>query len=205
VLAASEAVRARIADAAGTDDIDAPEFVEALRFGTWDELVEHHHAPTVALDANGQGNAHVSFAFAAHRATVDVDVELGLVKLVDLVTSQDVGRQLNPLQLLGQLEGGTVQGVGLALMEEIVVVDGRVMNASFTDYLIPTIADVCDLRVAAIIEQPEPGAPFGAKGVGEAPTIPSTAAVVAAVRAATGLALPRTPVRPSDIALGERS
>ena len=205
VLAAAEAVRARIAEAAGTDDIDAPEFVEAMRFGTWDELVEHHHAPTVALDANGQGDAHVSFAFAAHRATVDVDVELGLVKLVDLVTSQDVGRQLNPLQLLGQLEGGTVQGVGLALMEEIVVVDGRVMNASFTDYLIPTIADVCDLRVAAIIEQPEPGAPFGAKGVGEAPTIPSTAAVVAAVRAATGLALPRTPVRPSDIALGERS
>lgn len=204
VLAAAQAIRARVAAAADSDDIRSPGFGDALVGSVWDELVEHHHAPTVALDGNGQGDAHVSFAFAAHRATVDVDVELGLVKLVDLVTSQDVGRQLNPLQLLGQLEGGATQGVGLALMEEIVVADGLVMNASFTDYLIPTIADVCDLRVAAIIEEPEPGAPFGAKGVGEPPTISSTAAVVAAVRAATGLALARTPVRPADIAFGER-
>ncbi len=205
VLAAAEAIRARIAAAIGTDDITAPDFVRALADNEWDELVEHHHAPTVALDADGQGDAHVSFAFAAHRATVDVDLELGLVKLVDLVTSQDVGRQLNPLQLLGQLEGGATQGVGLALMEEILVADGLVMNASFTDYLIPTIADVCGLRIGAIIEEAEPGAPFGAKGVGEPPTISSTAAVVAAVRSATGLTLPRTPVRPTDIAFGERS
>jgi CO/xanthine dehydrogenase Mo-binding subunit len=77
-----------------------------------------------------------------------------------------------------------------------------VKNASFTDYLIPTALDLPDLRVAAIIEEPEPqlGAPFGAKGVGEAPTISSGAAVVAAIRAATGLPLPRVPVRPSDIA-----
>ena len=162
---------------------------------------EHHHRITHPLDADGQGDAHVSFAFAAHRAVVDVDVDLGLVRLVDLSTSQDVGRVMNPLQLLGQLEGGAAQGAGLALMEEIVVDGGRIRNASFTDYLIPTALDLPLLGVSAIIEEPEPGAPFGAKGAGEPPTISSTAAVVAAIRAATGLDLPRTPVRPHDIAL----
>ena len=165
------------------------------------ETVEYHHAPTSELDPDGQGNAHVSFAFSAHRAVVDVDVELGLVRLVDLSTSQDVGRVMNPLQLLGQLEGGAAQGAGLALMEEIVVDDGHIRNPSFTDYLIPTALDLPLLGVSALIEEPEPGAPFGAKGAGEPPTISSTAAVVAAIRDATGLDLTRTPVRPQDIAL----
>jgi CO/xanthine dehydrogenase Mo-binding subunit len=170
--------------------------------GSWSASVVHQHAPTTPLDEDGQGRPHVSYTFACHRATVDVDVELGLVRLVDLVTSQEVGKILNPVQLLGQLEGGAAQGAGLALMEEIVLDGGYVKNASFTDYLIPTALDLPDLRVAAIIEEPEPqlGAPFGAKGVGEAPTISSGAAVVAAIRAATGLPLPRVPVRPSDIA-----
>jgi CO/xanthine dehydrogenase Mo-binding subunit len=86
-------------------------------------------------------------------------------------------------------------------MEEIVTSDGRILNASFTDYLIPTALDLPTLTVAALIEQPEPGAPFGAKGAGEPPTISSTAAVVGALRDATGLELTRAPVRPQDIAL----
>ena len=86
-------------------------------------------------------------------------------------------------------------------MEEIVVVDGLVRNPSFTDYLIPTALDLPDLHVAAVIEDAEPGAPFGAKGVGEPPTISSGPAVAAAIRDATGLALTRVPVRPDDIAL----
>ena len=189
----------RVVSADGSIDVAVAEAVSEVV----QETVEHHHAPTQHLDEDGQGDAHLSFAFAAHRAVVDVDPELGLCRLVDLVTSQDVGRVINPLQLLGQLEGGAAQGVGLALMEEILVSDGAVRNASFTDYLIPTALDLPDLRVGTLIEQPEPGAPFGAKGVGEPPTIPSTPAVVAAVRAATGRALDRTPVRPADIALGD--
>ena len=86
-------------------------------------------------------------------------------------------------------------------MEEIVLDGGRVRNASFTDYLIPTALDMCDVRIARLVEQPEPGAPFGAKGIGEPPTISSTPAVVAAVRQATGLPLNRVPIRPADIAL----
>jgi len=226
VLAAAEAVRAALlavvaeqhgvdpaslvidddrvrSTAAGPVAVDVA-VAEASAGRTFEETVEYHHAPTAPLDDDGQGDAHLSFAFSAHRAVVDVDTDLGLVRLVDLTTSQDVGRILNPTQLLGQLEGGAAQGVGLALMEEIVVEHGLVKNPSFTDYLIPTALDLPDLRVAAIIEEPEPGAPFGAKGVGEPPTISSGAAVIAAVRAATGLELPRVPVRPDDIALAPR-
>ncbi|MGE0880761.1 MAG: molybdopterin cofactor-binding domain-containing protein, partial [Acidimicrobiia bacterium] len=100
-----------------------------------------------------------------------------------------------------QLEGGIAQGLGLAVMEEMVLDRGRVRNPSFTDYLIPTALDMPPVMIAALIEEPEPGAPFGAKGVGEPPTISSTAAVAAAIRRATGLALERVPIRPQDIAL----
>ena len=163
------------------------------------ELVEFHHEPTARLDENGQGNAHVSFAVSAHRAVVDVDIELGLLRVVEMATAQDVGRVLNPLQVIGQIEGGTAQGVGLAVMEEIILDRGKVRNASFTDYLIPTALDMPTVVIAGLIEQPEPGAPYGAKGVGEPPTISSTPAISSAVRSATGLQLPRVPIRPQDI------
>ncbi|MGH8869402.1 MAG: molybdopterin cofactor-binding domain-containing protein [Actinomycetes bacterium] len=166
-----------------------------------EETVEFHHGRTMPLDEHGQGDAHVSFAFAAHRAVVDVDPDLGLVRVVEVATAQDVGRVLNPLQVTGQIEGGIAQGVGLAVMEEVVVDDGVVRNPSFTDYLIPTALDMPEIRVAALIEEPEPDAPFGAKGVGEPPTISSPAAVAAAVRDATGLELTRIPIRPQDVAL----
>lgn len=163
-----------------------------------DVTEEYHHRLTHPLDADGQGDAHVSFACAAHRAVVDVDPELGLVRVVHLATAQDVGRVLNPLQVTGQIEGGIAQGVGLAVMEELILDEGRVRNASFTDYLIPTALDAPTVD-AVLIEEPEPGAPFGAKGVGEPPTISSTPAIVAAIRAASGAECARVPVRPRDI------
>jgi len=201
VLAACEAVRAKVVARAA--ELGMSE-AEAAAGQVFEETVEYHHAPTFPLDEDGQGDAHLALTIAAHRAVVDVDPELGLVRLVDLATSQEVGRILNPTQLLGQLEGGAAQGVGLAMMEEIVVVDGLVRNPSFTDYLIPTALDLPDLRIGAIIEEAEPGAPFGAKGVGEAPTISSGPAVAAAMRDATGLDLERVPVKPDDIALAGR-
>lgn len=160
---------------------------------------EYHHLPTEPLDDQGQGNAFVAFAFSAHRAVVDVDVELGLVRIVEICTAQDVGRILNPVQAIGQIEGGIAQGVGLAVMEELQVDQGRVVNPSFTDYLIPTILDMPPVEIARLIEQPEPLSPLGAKGIGEPPTISSTPAVIAAIRDACGAALTRVPVRPQDI------
>src|SRR6266581_5752506 len=139
-----------------------------------------------------QGNAHWSLAFAAHRAVVDVDPELGLVRVVQIATAQDIGKALNPLAVTGQVEGGIAQGVGLAVMEEIIIDQGRIRNPSFTDYLLPTALDMPTV-VQTWIEQPERGAPYGAKGVGEPPTVSSTGAVVAAIRQATGLDLACVP------------
>jgi CO/xanthine dehydrogenase Mo-binding subunit len=170
--------------------------------GVIEETYEYHHPATSPLDADRQGDAHVSYVFAAHRAVVDVDLDLGLVRVIEIATSQDVGKVLKPLQVRGQIEGGGIaQGVGLAVMGEIVLDRALVRNASFTDYLIPTALDMPEVVIAALIEEPEPGAPFGAKGVGEPPTISSSAAVAAAIRDATGLALARIPIRPQDIAL----
>ncbi len=193
----------RISTLNGQHDMSLSEFAQGQ---TFHDLVEFRHRPTVRLDENGQGDAHVSWAFSAHRAVVDVDIDLGLIKVVDIATTQDTGTILNPLQVIGQIEGGTAQGIGLAVMEEIVLSgDGRVRNPSFTDYLIPTALDMPNVTVAGLYTEPERGAPFGAKGVGEPPTISSTPAVAAAVRAATGLDLPRVPIRPQDIALARRA
>ena len=159
---------------------------------------EYHHRPTQPLDERGQGDAHVTFAFAAHRAVVDVDTELGLVRVVEIATAQDVGKAMNPLAVEGQIEGGIAQGLGLALMEEIQVVDGLVRNASFTDYLIPTVLDMPPVELE-VFELGDPDSPYGLRGIGEPPTISSTPAVVAALRAATGRALTRVPVRPDEL------
>lgn len=171
----------------------------ALRGRNYDEHVTHRHKRTFPLDHNGQGNAHVSFAFAAHRAVVDVDEELGLVRVVEIATSQDVGRVLNPVQARGQIEGGIAQGLGLALLEELVLDSGKIVNANFTDYLLPTSMDTPPIKIASLIEQSEPGAPFGAKGIGEPPVISSTPAIISAVRNATGKKLSRVPIKPEDL------
>ncbi|MEE1824520.1 xanthine dehydrogenase subunit D [Streptomyces sp. BE20] len=160
---------------------------------------EHHHRPTVPFDKEtGQGFGHVQYTFCANRAVVDVDIELGLVKVVELTAVQDVGKALNPLSVVGQIQGGCTQALGLAVMEEIIVKDGKVRNASFTDYLIPTILDTPPIPVE-ILELPDPNAPYGLRGVGEAPTVSATPSIVAAIRNATGLALHRIPVRPEHL------
>ncbi|GAA1237195.1 molybdopterin-dependent oxidoreductase [Kitasatospora nipponensis] len=160
---------------------------------------EHHHRPTEAFDkVTGQGFGHVQYTFCANRAVVDVDVELGLVKVVELTAAQDVGKALNPLSVVGQIQGGCTQALGLAVMEEIIVKDGKVRNASFTDYLIPTILDVPPIPVD-LLELADPHAPYGLRGVGEAPTVSATPSIVAAIRQATGIALNRIPVRPEHL------
>ena len=193
-----QAADGRIRSLNGEVDVSLAEL--ARRHDLRQEVV-FRHPPTARLDEDGQGDSAVSWAFAAHRAVVDVDPELGLVRVVHISTGQDVGVMLNPPQVIGQIEGGIAQGLGLAVMEEMLIQDGRIANPSFTDYLIPTALDMPDV-VTTIIEEPEPGAPFGAKGVGEPPTLSSTPAVVAAIRDATGVELTRVPVRPQDIAFG---
>ena len=162
----------------------------------------YRHPRTFPLDPEtGQiteGQAHVALALAAMRVVVEVDVDLGLTRVVWIGTAQDVGKALSRTAVEGQIEGGTAQGLGLALMEEIQTRDGAITNASFTDYLIPTFLDMPPV-VSELIEEPEPDAPYGVKGVGEPPTVVSTAAIVAALRDATGRELTRVPVRPDAI------
>ena len=178
--------RVSVSDAISEIDIDCTE--------------EYHHPPTEDLDENGQGNCHVAYAFVAHRAVVDVDPELGLIKVVQIATAQDVGRVLNPLAAMGQIEGGIAQGLGLAVMEEIIVKDGKVRNPSFTDYLLPTFLDAPTVEMV-FIEEHEPKSPLGAKGIGEPPCISVTPAIANAIRQAVGRDLPRVPIRPYDICL----
>ncbi|MFC8836621.1 xanthine dehydrogenase family protein molybdopterin-binding subunit [Streptomyces griseoincarnatus] len=162
---------------------------------------EWRHRPTEPFDLRtGQGNGHVQYSFAAHRAVVEVDTELGLVKVIELACAQDVGKALNPLSVVGQIQGGTTQGLGVAVMEEILVDPrtAKVRNPSFTDYLIPTILDTPTIPVD-VLELADDHAPYGLRGIGEAPTLSSTPAVLAAIRAATGLELNRTPVRPEHL------
>ncbi len=179
----------------------ARERIEELLDTPVDHRITYRHKPTESLNDTTQNHGHVAFLFAAHRATVDVDLGTGLVKVVQVATAQDVGKAINPLAVIGQLEGGIAQGLGLAVMEEVILRDGAVKNASFTDYLVPTTLDMPPV-VADVIEHPHPDAPYGAKGVGEPPTISSTPAIVAAIRAATGRQLNRVPVRPDDIVFG---
>ena len=162
----------------------------------------YRHPRTSPLDPEtGQTTgerSHVAYACAAMRVVAEVDVELGLTRIVWIGTAQDVGKAVNPQAVTGQIEGGTAQGLGLALMEEIQTRDGLITNASFTDYLIPTTLDMPPV-VSELVEHPDPDAPYGVKGVGEPPTVVSTAAVVSALRVATGRELTRVPVRPDDI------
>ncbi|MCS7483271.1 xanthine dehydrogenase family protein molybdopterin-binding subunit [Umezawaea endophytica] len=199
VKAACAAVRDKLTKLAGGRELSEVDLADLVGDDVIDETVEWRHRATEPLDPEtGQGNAHVQYGFAAHRAVVDVDVELGLVKVVELDCAQDVGNALNPQAVLGQIQGGSAQGLGLAVMEEIQTVGGKVRNPSFTDYLIPTVLDMPPMSID-VLELADPNAPYGVRGVGEPPTISSTPAVVAAIRAATGLALTRVPVRPEHI------
>ncbi|HEY5578862.1 MAG TPA: molybdopterin cofactor-binding domain-containing protein [Acidimicrobiia bacterium] len=162
------------------------------------EEVRFRHPPTRAPDEDGQGELHADFCVAAHRAVVDVDPELGLVRVVRVDTAQDVGKALHPQQVLGQIEGGIAQGLGMAYLEELTFREGVATNANFTDYLLPTILDMAEVE-AVLVEQEGGWGPFGAKGFAELPSVSSGPAVVAAIRAATGRDLSRIPVRPQDI------
>jgi CO/xanthine dehydrogenase Mo-binding subunit len=155
--------------------------------------------PTEPLDPEtGQGDAFVSIAFCAMRAVVDVDIELGAVRVVDVTVAQEVGRALNPRQIEDRIEGAVAQGVGLALLENLRTEGGVPVNASLTGYRLPTALDTPDVRIAALLEERDVVAPFGAKAVSAVPAVVAPAAVAAAVRAATGLPVGRLPILPED-------
>ncbi len=201
-------LREKILDELGGDDLDEEgvwrdgqlivTLAELCERGPHEHEIRYRHPETFATDENGQGDAHPAWAVAAHRAVVDVDAELGLVRVVQVDAVHDVGKLLHPVAALGQIEGGTLQGIGLATLEELIVEEGVIKNANFTDYLLPTFLDAPHVEVRWI-EEPERWGPLGAKGIGEPPTISAGPAVAAAIRDAIGRHLHRVPVLPQHI------
>ncbi|HZQ01523.1 MAG TPA: molybdopterin cofactor-binding domain-containing protein [Reyranella sp.] len=147
--------------------------------------------PTTPLDQDGQGVPYATYAFAAQMAVVEVDIELGTVKVLRVVAAHDVGKAINPTLVEGQIEGGIAQGLGLALMEEYL--PGRTENLH--DYLIPTVGDVPEIE-CILIEDREPLGPSGAKGVGEPGLVPTAPAILGAIENATGVRVHKVPVLP---------
>ena len=154
---------------------------------------------TTGLDAaTGAGEPYGTYAFATQVAEVEVDTETGKVEVLRLVASHDVGRAVNPQLVQAQIEGGSVMGVGYALLEEIQVSKGRIENPNFDKYLLPTSMDTPEIY-SYIVEDPEPTGPFGAKGVGEPALIPTAAAIANAVYDAIGVRMYSLPITPEKV------
>ncbi|MDE2361517.1 MAG: molybdopterin-dependent oxidoreductase [Hyphomicrobiales bacterium] len=168
--------------------------LEAGAFGYLLCAEETFDPPTSALDQKGQGTPYALYGFGAHMAEIEIDIDLGVVKVLRIVAAHDVGRAINPTLLEGQIEGGVAQGLGLALMEEFH--PGRGENLH--DYLIPTVGDVPPVE-HILIEQPASVGPFGAKGIGEQALIPTAPAVLNAIRHATGVMTLRVPATPDRL------
>jgi len=139
-----------------------------------------------------------TFMYGTHVVEVEVDPHTGKTEIVDYTACHDVGRALNPQGIMGQVEGGVAQGIGFSIFEEILVTDGWLENANLTDYRVPTSMDVPRINIV-IDESPDPTGPFGAKGVGEPPIIPPSAAIANAVFAATGIRITSTPLNQEKV------
>jgi CO/xanthine dehydrogenase Mo-binding subunit len=149
-------------------------------------------------DATYTGDAYPAFGWAACVARVDVDLDTAEVAVRDVVAVDDVGRVLHPILCEGQVEGGTLQAVGYATIEEIKLEDGRYLNDRLATYLIPTALDA-PAMTTILVEAPFSGAPHGAKGVGELPMDVGAPAVIAAIHDAVGVWITELPATPERI------
>ncbi|MGQ0485739.1 MAG: molybdopterin-dependent oxidoreductase [Hyphomicrobiales bacterium] len=193
--------RVTISDGEATRAIALPD-LPVDRFGYVLCAEETFDPPTTPLDADGQGIPYAVYGFGAHMAEVDVDMELGTVKVVKMTAAHDVGRAINPTLIEGQIEGGIAQGLGMALMEEFHPGGGENLH----DYLIPTAGDMPPVE-SIIIEDNSPVGPFGAKGIGEQALIPTAPAILNAICHATGARIRKVPATPDRVrqAIIERS
>jgi CO/xanthine dehydrogenase Mo-binding subunit len=160
-------------------------------------------APPTPYDVSCVGPQHFyptfnSPSFHCHAVEVEVDEDTGAVRVLKYVVAQDVGKALVPPAIEGQIQGGVLQGIGMALFEEEVLRDGIVRNAGLDGYKIPTVMEAPDV-VCLLVEEPSDDGPHGARGVGEPPIILPAAALVNAVAAATGCVIPQLPLTPPRV------
>lgn len=161
---------------------------------------------TTRLDPEtGQGQPFGTYAFATQVVEIEVDTGTGKIDVTKVVAAHDVGRAINPRQVEGQIEGGSLMGMSFGVLEEIHVQNGLIKNANFDSYLIPTSLDSPEIETI-IVEDHEPSGPFGAKGVGEPALIPTAAAIANAVYDAIGVRMYSLPITPEKVlaALAEK-
>ncbi|KUO49719.1 MAG: nicotinate dehydrogenase medium molybdopterin subunit [Desulfitibacter sp. BRH_c19] len=154
---------------------------------------------TTSLDLEtGQGEPYATYAFATQVAEVEVDTETGKVEVLKIAAAHDVGRAINPINVIGQIEGGCAMGIGYALLEEVEINNGKIKNPNMSQYLIPTMLDMPEIY-SVIVEETEITGPFGAKGVGEPALIPTAAAIANAVYDAIGVRITSLPITPEKV------
>ncbi len=159
----------------------------------------YFRAPKMVFDQeNGQGEAYSNFTFAAHIVEIEVDIETGQIQVLKVTPVYDAGKAINPLLLKGQIEGAALQGMGYAIMEEIVYDGAVIMNPTFQDYHIPTSMDIPEID-PTLVEHRFRYGPFGAKGMGEAPLIPMASAIANAIYNAVGVRIKELPATPERV------
>ena len=147
----------------------------------------------------GQGEkVYVAYTFVTQVIEVEVDTDTGIVEVLNAYTAADIGKAINPKNVEGQIEGGTVQGIGMALMEEQVIKEGITLNPDLTGYLIPTSIDIPHFTTR-LVENEDSGGPFGAKGIGEPATIATSPAIANAIYDAIGVRIFDLPITPEKI------
>jgi CO/xanthine dehydrogenase Mo-binding subunit len=154
---------------------------------------------------NGQGTPNFAYGYVAEAVEVEVDQEIGLLRILNVTCADDVGRAINPRLVEGQIEGGIAQAVGWSTCEDFILDRGYVMTPHLSTYLMPTVVDVPDRITSIILEKPDPSGPHGARGVGEMPFIPLAPALVAAVHSATSVWFDKIPLTPERILSGIRA
>jgi CO/xanthine dehydrogenase Mo-binding subunit len=144
------------------------------------------------------GNLSIAYPFGAHLYEVEVDTETGTVEIKNAFAVHDSGKAINPVMIEGQIEGGVAMGIGFALMEEMIYLDGVLKNNNFVDYKIPTMMDIPAIETL-LVETYDPNGPFGAKGVGEPPVVPVAPAIANAIFDACGVRIRRLPFIPQRV------
>ena len=193
LIKAAERLRTRVEEATGRPFAESYREAGPMRID--EQFVPYPGEPFD--DKTYRGDAYPAFGWAACVAKVDVDLDTGEVAVRDCVSADDIGRVIHPILAEGQVEGGTLQAIGYATIEEMKLLDGRYLNDRLATYLIPTSLDAPRIR-AILVEKPFSGVPHHAKGVGELPMDVGAPAVVAAIHDATGVwihDLPATPER----------
>lgn len=150
----------------------------------------------------GHSMPNLSYAYAAQAVDLEVDLETGFIRILRVVSADDVGKAINPTQIEGQIEGAIVQAEGYALLEDFKITEGHILTDQLSTYLIPTVLDIPDTVESVIVEVPDPSGPYGARGLGELPFLPLAPAIIAAVHDATGVWFNSFPLTPERVLRG---